>query len=188
MAKLISSILVTLDGFAAGPKGELDMFPVGEEFFELSEQLTQQAEAALYGKGTYQIMSSYWPNAGSQPDASKHDKQHSEWYNRVDKYVLSTTLKEVTDPKTKIISTNVVEEINKLKQQKQKAIQIFGSPGAVRSLMQLNLIDEYWIFTAPILIGKGLPLFTGIKQRVKLKLLSTKAFASGITASHYEKA
>ena len=178
---------MSLDGFAAGPKGELDMFPVGEEFFELSEMLTERADTALYGKGTYHIMNSYWPTAANKPNASKHDIKHSEWYNRVDKYVLSTTLKDVTDPKTKVIRTNVVAEITKLKQEKEKAIQIFGSPGVVRSLMQENLIDEYWIFIAPTLIGKGLPLFAGIKGKVNLKLLSTKAFGSGITASHYEK-
>ncbi len=187
MAKLVSSVLVTLDGFAAGPNGELDMFNVNQEFFDFAGVLTDQSDTALYGKGTYQIMNSYWPTAADKPDASKHDKEHAAWYNRVEKIVLSTTMKNVAGNNTRIIGSNVSDEINKLKQEKEKNIQIFGSPGVVRSLMQENLIDEYWMFIAPVVIGKGMPLFAGITNQVKLKLLSSKAFSTGIVLMHYER-
>jgi hypothetical protein len=94
MRKLVSSIIVSLDGMTSGPKGELDMFKVDDEFFDISNQLTEEADAVLYGKGIFTIMQSYWPTAGDAPNASKHDKEHSAWYNKVPKYVLSSTMKK----------------------------------------------------------------------------------------------
>ena len=187
MAKLVSSILITLDGFVAGPNGEMDMFKVEQEFFDLAEKLTGAADTALYGRGTYQLMDSYWPTAGDKSDASKHDKEHAAWYNRVEKIILSTTLQKPNGTNSRIISSNVSQEIKKLKQEKERNIQIFGSPGVVRSLMKENLIDEYWIFLAPVVIGKGKALFTDFDHRVNLKLLSAKTYTSGIIALHYEK-
>jgi dihydrofolate reductase len=186
MAKLISSILITLDGFVADPNGELDMFNVEQEFFDISEKLTAAAGTALYGRGIYHVMDNYWPTAPDKPNATAHDKNHGAWYKAVEKIVLSTTLKS-NSPDTRVISTGIANEINKLKHEREKNIQIFGSPGVVRSLTQLGLIDEYWFFIAPIIIGQGMPLFTGSKERLKLCLLSSRSLASGLVALHYEK-
>ena len=186
MGKLVSSMLVTLDSFVAGPNGELDMFKVDQEFFDASESLTDQSDTVLYGRSTYELMQSYWPTAADKPDATSHDINHAAWYKRVDKIVLSTTLKD-PPPNTRIISNNISAEITQLKQETPKNIQIFGSPGAVRSLIQDNLIDEYWIFVAPVILGQGIPLFGLGSNRINLKLLSSKVFRSGIIALHYEK-
>jgi dihydrofolate reductase len=185
MRKLVSSIIVSLDGMVSGLKGELDMFKVDDEFFDISNQLTEEADTALYGKGTYNIMQSYWPTAGDSPNASKHDKEHAAWYNKVPKFVLSTTMKSNDAPNATIINHNVVDEIDKLKKQKGKAIQIFGSPRVVRSLTQQNLIDEYRIFIFPVIIGHGMPVFKDMNQLLNLKLISCKAMKSGAIAAHY---
>lgn len=187
MGKLVSSIIMSLDGFACGPNGELDMFKVEQGFFDLANRLTQAADVALYGRGTYKIMQDYWPTAGDSRDASKHDKEHSAWYNNVPKYVLSTTLKSDAANKMTVISNNVAQEINKLKQDTKRNIQIFGSPGAVRSLMQENLIDEYWIFLAPVIIGNGIPIFKEMKGGINLKYLGNESYNSGMIGLHYEK-
>src|SRR5580704_14143678 len=126
MRKIVSSIIMSLDNFAANTAGDLSMFKVDEEFFNMSESLCDAADTALYGKCTYYIMQSYWPTAANQPGASTHDKQHSLWYNHVPKYVLSKTLKSAEAPNAIIIRENVVEELKKLKQQEGKNIQIFG--------------------------------------------------------------
>jgi len=185
MRKIVSSIIMSLDNFAANTAGDLSMFKVDEEFFDMSASLCDAADAALYGKGTYYIMQSYWPTAGDKPTASAHDKQHSQWYNHVNKYVLSKTLKSEEAPNTTIIRGNVAEELKKLKQQEGKNIQIFGSPGVVRSLTQEGLIDEYWIFIYPVIIGNGIPLFKDIKQQINLTLVSCKILKSGAVALHY---
>jgi len=187
MKKLISSIILSLDGFVADKKGDLSMFKVEDEFFTFSGKLTEEADVALYGKGTYKIMQSYWPTAAEQPNAGKHDKEHAAWYNKVEKIVLSKTLTRNDAPNARIISNNVVEEINKLKAGQGKAIQIFGSPGAVRTLTEVRLIDEYYIFIYPVTIGDGIPLFQGMKERMEFKLLSCNKLSSGAVMLHYQK-
>lgn len=187
MKKIVSSVIMSLDNFVADSNGGLGMFKVDQEFFDISAALCEDADTALYGKGTYHIMQAYWPTAGEAPNASAHDKQHSAWYKNVDKYVLSKTLSKNDAPNTTIISTNVVAELKKLKEKKGKNIQIFGSPDVVRSLTQEGLIDEYWIFVFPVILGNGITLFKDIKKQVDLKLISGKIMSSGAVALHYTR-
>lgn len=133
------------------------------------------------------MMESYWPTAADKPNASKHDIEHSAWYNKVHKVVLSRTMKGADLPNSKIISDNIADEINQLKQGSGKEIIMFGSPSAVHLLMGENLIDDLWIFINPILLGQGIPLFKDIKQRSKLKLAKSNQFASGVVCLHYTK-
>ncbi|MEW6738222.1 MAG: dihydrofolate reductase family protein [Acidobacteriota bacterium] len=92
------------------------------------------------------MMESYWPTAADQPAATKHEIEHSRWYNRVTKVVLSRTMQDMNLPNTKIVYRNLTDEITKLKQAVGKNILIFGSPTAAHSLMAENLIDDYWLF------------------------------------------
>jgi len=176
---------VSLDGFVAGPKGEMDWIKLDSDMFDLVGEFTNEADTALYGRVTWEMMDSYWPTAGDSPSASKHDIEHSQWYNKVDKLVLSKTMRGKKADKTKFISDNISSEINSFKQTPGKNVMIFGSPTAVHSLMEYNLIDEYWLFVNPILLGQGIPLFANIKTKVKLKPLETKVFPCGVTALHY---
>lgn len=176
---------VSLDGFVAGPNGELDWVKVDEEIFDFVGKRISEGDTALYGRVTYQMMEAYWPTAADKPNASKHDIEHSEWYSKVHKIVLSKTLDESALANTKIISDNLSNQINEIKQQSGEDILLFGSPTATHSLMQQDLIDGYWLFVNPIILGQGIPLFEGIKNKTKLKLLSTKPFASGVTELNY---
>lgn len=186
MRKLILFIHTSLDGYAASDEGTLDWVHVDKEIFDYAGNRTDQADTALYGRITYQMMDSYWPTAADQPNASKHDVQHSKWYNNVAKVVLSRTMKQANKAKLKIISDDLPGEINKLKQAKGKEIIMFGSPTAAHSLMADNLIDDYWLFVNPILLGKGIPLFRHLKSRIHLKLLESHSFSSGVVCLHYE--
>jgi dihydrofolate reductase len=186
MRKLTLFMHASLDGFVAGPNGEMDWINVDNELFDYAGKRTDQSDTALYGRVTYEMMEGYWPTAGNQPNASKHDIQHSKWYNQVDKVVLSKTM-QPGKPKTKIISNNVTSEINKLKQNPGREILIFGSPTAAHSLMTDNLIDDYWLFVNPVLLGQGIPLFKNIKERRSLKLVDKNVFSSGVLCLHYEK-
>jgi len=187
MRKLIFFMHTSLDGFVAGPKGELNWAHVDEELFDFVTSMTAKADTALYGRVTYEMMQGYWPDAGKAPNASKHDKEHSEWYNKVNKVVLSTTLSEEGLDNTKVISNQLADNINKIKNEEGKNILIFGSPRASHSLLGVGLIDEFWLFVNPILLGEGTPLFKGITETTKLKLVETKTFSSGVIALHYEK-
>lgn len=187
MRKLIFFMHTSLDGFVAGPNGEMNWIKVDEQIFDFVATMTDKADTALYGRVTYEIMQGYWPNAGDNPNASKHDKEHSAWYNKVSKVVLSRTLKETGLHNAKVIADQLSDNINKLKQQDGKDILIFGSPGASQSLLNEGLIDAFWLFVNPIILGQGMPLFKDVTGTTKLKLVESKTFACGVIALHYQK-
>jgi dihydrofolate reductase len=186
MRKIVSFVHVSLDGFVAAPNGGLDWIIVNEEIFEYVEQRIRETDTALYGRVTYQMMENYWPAAADQPSATRHDIEHSRWYKNVTKIVLSRTMNGENLPNTKIIGSNLMDAITKLKQGAGSDILLFGSPTATHSLIAENLIDEYWLFLNPILLGQGVPLFKGIKSRASLKLVTSKAFSSGVVCLQYE--
>ncbi|MCX6151219.1 MAG: dihydrofolate reductase family protein [Ignavibacteriales bacterium] len=185
MRKIILSMHTSLDGFVGGKNGELDWIKFNDEMFDLVGKFSDEADAALYGRVTYQMMENYWPTAADKPAPTKHEIEHSNWYNKVTKIVLSRSMQGKHLSNTIFISENIPNEINKLKQQKGKDILIFGSPTAVHHLMQFNLIDDFWLFLNPIILGQGIPLFAGIKDKIKLKLLTTKEFSCGVTGLNY---
>jgi dihydrofolate reductase len=187
MRNLIFFMHTSLDGFVAGLNGEMDWIKFDDAMFDFVATMTDQADTALYGRVTYEMMQNYWPKAGEQLNATKHDKEHSNWYNNVSKVVLSKTIQETGLHKTKVIGDQLSDNINKLKQQDGKNILIFGSPGASQSLLNEGLIDEFWLFVNPIILGQGMPLFKDITGRTKLKLSESKTFACGVIALHYEK-
>ncbi|MBK6953732.1 MAG: dihydrofolate reductase family protein [Crocinitomicaceae bacterium] len=187
MRNLICFMHTSLDGFVAGPNGEMNWISFDDELFDFVGTLADKADTALYGRVTYEMMQAYWPTAGQKPNASKHDKEHSAWYAKVPKVVLSTTLNEKNLDNTKIISNQLAANITQLKNQDGKNILIFGSPRASHSLLSEGLVDEFWLFVNPILIGTGIPLFKGITDPIKLKLVETKTFGCGVIALHYER-
>lgn len=187
MRNLIFFMHTSLDGFVAGPGGELNWVKLDDSLFDFVATMTDKADTALYGRVTYDMMQGYWPKAGEKPDATKHDKEHSAWYNKVSKIVLSRTMKDSGLHKVKVINDQLADNINKLKQQDGKNILIFGSPGASQSLLKLGLIDEFWLFVNPVILGQGMPLFKDIPGTTQLKLAESKTFPCGVIALHYEK-
>ena len=181
---------ISLDGFVAGPNGEMDWIKVDEEIFDYVGKRISEGDTALYGRVTYEMMENYWPTAADNPTASKHDIEHSKWYSKVHKVVLSKKMKGADLTNTKIISDNISDHINEIKQLPGEDILLFGSPTATHSLMQLNLIDGYWLFVNPVILGKGIPLFEDInpgsyQDKIKLKLLTTRQFTCGVTELNY---
>jgi dihydrofolate reductase len=187
MRKIISFMHISLDGFVAGPNGELNWAKVDEEIFDHVGKRISEGDTALYGRVTYQLMESYWPTAADKPTASKHDIEHSKWYSKAHKVVLSKTMNpdSYRETNTTIISDNLSDRINEIKQSGDKDILLFGSPTATHSLIQLKLIDGYWLFVNPIILGQGIPLFADIKDKIKLKLLTTRQFTCGVTELNY---
>jgi dihydrofolate reductase len=185
MKKIIVSEHVSLDGFVAGPAGEMDWIKLDVELFDYVGKITAQADTALYGRKTFQMMDSYWPTAANKPNASKHDKEHAQWYNSVKKVILSRTWKDMQLPETTIISSNLSKEINKIKAQPGKNILCFGSPETVHSLLECRLVDEFYLFINPVLLGRGIPLFNRVETPMKLKRLSDTFFPCGVIALHY---
>lgn len=187
MRKLISFMHISLDGFVAGPNGEMNWIKIDDEIFDHVGKRISKGDAALYGRKTYEMMEGYWPTAADKPNASKHDKEHAQWYKHAHKIVLSKTLQEAELANTTVINDNLVKRVNTIKQLEgsKEDILVFGSPTATHELIEQNLIDGYWLFVNPVILGKGIPLFTNIKEKTKLKLLSTHSFTSGVTELNY---
>jgi len=186
MRNLISFMHVSLDGFVAGPRGELNWAKVDGEIFHHVGKRISQTDTAMYGRVTYELMESYWPTAGERPGATQHDIQHSKWYATSRKLVLSRTLSAEGLTNTTVISDNLIDRINEIRHQPGPEILLFGSPSATHALMQLNLIDGFWLFLNPILLGQGIPLFNGRQHKVNLKLLpGTTEFDTGVKELNY---
>jgi len=185
MRKIISFMHISLDGFVAGPNGEMDWINFDEEMFDYIGKRISQGDTAIYGRVTYQMTENYWPTAADKPAATKHDIEHSKWYKTSHKVILSKTMNEAGLTNTKIISDNLSESIYEIKQLAGEDILLFGSPTATHSLIQLNLIDGYWLFVNPIILGRGIPLFENIKDKIKLNLLTSRQFNCGVTELNY---
>ena len=186
MRKIISFMHISLDGFVSGPNGEMNWIKADQEIFDYVGKRISEGNTSLYGRVTFQMMESYWPTAADKPTATKHDIEHSKWYSKVHKVVLSKSMANETLANTTIISDNLADKINEIKQQAGNDILLFGSPTATYSLIQQNLIDGFWLFVNPIILGQGVPLFVDIKDKIKLKLLpTTRQFSCGVTELNY---
>jgi len=185
MRRIISFMHMSLDGFVAGPNGEMDWIKVDQELFDFVGKRISEGDTALYGRVTYEMMENYWPTAGDKPTATRHDIEHSKWYAGVHKIVLSKTMEDAGLTNTTIIRDNLSEKINEIKQQAGEDILLFGSPTATHSLIGQDLIDGYWLFVNPTILGRGIPLFKDTEDRIKLKLLTTRRFNSGVVELNY---
>ncbi|MDP4086297.1 MAG: dihydrofolate reductase family protein [Bacillota bacterium] len=188
MRKLVLFLHASLDGFVEGPKGEMDIGWVSydADLEKHAKEVLSTADTVIWGRGTYQMMHSYWPSVPSDPSASQHELDHAKWIEKTAKIVFSTTLEKVEWNNSRLVKEDVEEEIKNLKQQPGKDMVILGSPRLAHYLMQFDLIDEYKITVSPVLIGGGLPLFQGLKEKINLKLIENKTFDSGAIGLVYQ--
>jgi dihydrofolate reductase len=188
MRKLVLFLHASLDGFVEGPNGEMDIGWVSydAELEKHAKEILSTADTVIWGRGTYQMMHNYWPSVLSNSSASQHERNHAEWIEKTSKIVFSTTLEKVEWNNSRLVKEDVDEEIKNLKQQPGNDMVILGSPRFAHYLMQLDLIDEYKITVLPVLIGSGLPLFQGLKEKINLKLIENKTFDSGAIGLVYQ--
>ena len=185
MRKLVLLMHISLDGFTAGPGGELDWITVDEEVWKEVIEQQSMADAALFGRVNYQGFESYWPTVPTDPNASSNEVEHARWLEQTPKYVFSTTLEQVTWRNTRIVKGNIAEEIADLKQQSGKGLLFFGGASLAQILVREGLIDEYRLLVNPVVLGKGSRLFQDIPERIPLKLVASKAFRGGVVRLHY---
>jgi len=171
---------MTLDGFCDHTAGIAD-----EELHQHYNDLLRNADTLLYGRITYQLMESYWPSVVKNPTGNKPIDEFAVLIDNISKWVFSRTLRQVTWKNTTLKKEVIKEEILDLKRREGKNILV-GSPTLIVTMAQLNLIDEYQLAVHPIILGRGLPLFKNIRDKINLTLLKTKTFGSGVAALYYE--
>ncbi len=186
MRKLVLFMHVSLDGYASDSNGGLDWIPYNEELEKYAEEVVAEVGSPVYGRTTYRMMESHWPAMLDNPNASTHDMEHAKWVQDVKKIVISSTMDKVEWNNTTLIKDNIAEEIKALKEQPGKNLVIFGSPGAAKTLLELGLIDEFLLTICPVILGSGKSVFHGAGEKIRLKLLSSRTFNSGIIAARYE--
>ncbi|RHX77941.1 dihydrofolate reductase family protein [Leptospira yasudae] len=182
MKKVILQQMISLDGYFEGPQRSIDWHVVDKEFNEYAVDFLNSVDTLLFGRVTYELMAGYWTTA----DALRDDPIVAAKMNELRKVVYSKTLKKADWNNTKLISSNLIEEIRALKNEPGKDIAIFGSSDLSVPLIDDGLIDELRIFVNPVLLGGGKPLFQGIQQRIKLKLTQTRTFRSGNVLLYYQ--
>ncbi len=180
MRKLVYEINVSLDGFADHTAGSV----VDDELLDFFSRLLDETDIEIFGRVTYQLMESYWPNIHQEPNATRGELEFANRFNSISKIVFSKSLQKAEWNNTKLIKDDAIEEVRKLKQQPGKNISI-GGIYLASTLMNAKLIDEYWILVHPVIVGKGRRLFEEIKERQNLKLVETKKFNSGVVVLHY---
>ncbi|WP_100013141.1 dihydrofolate reductase family protein [Lentibacillus sediminis] len=175
MRKVISQIMVSLDGFIEGSNQELDWHVVNEEYFKYTEGLLSSVDTILFGRKTYQHMVDFWPT----PIAAEKFPVIAEKMNQLSKVVFSKMLESVDWKDTRLINADISDAISELKQQDGMDMVILASSDLVFSLTEHKLIDEYHIIVNPVILGSGKPFFKELDQRIHLTLHKTKEFRSG---------
>ena len=187
MGRIIAFMHVSLDGFVAGPNGEMNWIQTPPEMFEFTGQRINRSDTALYGRKTFQMMEGYWPVADQQPNATRHDIEHAHWYRQVRKVVVSKSMGASENASVRVIGGDLSREVEEVKHSTDHEILMFGSPTATHALMAQNLIDGYWLFINPVLLGQGIPLFKDIRTITELRLLDSTKLDSGVVALNYER-
>lgn len=175
MRNLVVFNLVTLDGYFAGPDGDISWHNVDAEFQEYAEKNSNSGNTLLFGRVTYELMASYWPS----PDALKNDPVVAQGMNNSPKIVFSRTLNRADWTNTRLVKDDMLGEVRKLKEQSGKDLTILGSGSIVAQLAHAGLIDEYQVLLNPVVLGKGKTMFDGIKNMITLKLTRTRTFGNG---------
>ena len=185
MRRLIYSMGVSLDGFIAGPDGEIDWSAPDEELHRFHNQQARETGVHLYGRRLYEVMT-YWETAEQNPSARDYELEFARIWRETPKIVFSSTLEKVEGNAT-LARGEAAAEVAKLKQQPGGDLAV-GGAGLASALMRHGLIDEYRLFVSPVVLGAGTRYFPALEERIDLELTETRTFASRVLYSRYRQA
>jgi dihydrofolate reductase len=185
MRKLIYSMGVSLDGFIAGPGGEIDWSAPDEELHRFHNEQTRELGAQLCGRRLYEEMV-YWETADENPSATDVELEFARIWQELPKIVFSMTLEQV-EGHARLATDGLAEEVAKLKAQPGKDLAI-GGAGLAASAIALGLVDEYRRFVSPVVLGGGTPYFPPLQERIDLELVETRTFGSRVVYVRYRRA
>lgn len=191
MKKIILYMVVSLDGFVCGQNNELDweiQDPIVSR--ELIPELLSTVNTMLLGRVLYEGFHQAWPAMAKDPASPPDLVEFAHWVEDSKKYVFSKTLDKLDWENSHLVSIkdvrDIVQEINKLKNELDGDMVVFGGASFAQTLVKLDVIDEYRFKLQPVVLGKGKALFKDIVERRKLELVKSKGFDSGVVALYYK--
>lgn len=185
MEPLIYSMSVSLDGFIAGPEGEIDWTAPDEELFRFHIQETREIGAHLCGRRLYEAMV-IWETA-DETRWTPPELEFARIWKAIPKVVFSTTLDKV-EGNARLARNGVADEVARLKEQPGAGVVSVGGAGFASTLIKLGLIDEYRLFVSPVVLGRGTPYFPALDNRINLELIETRTFGSRVVYVRYQRA
>lgn len=174
MRTLIYSMAVSLDGFIAGPDGNIDWAAPDEELMRFHNQQTRELAGHLCGRGLYEDMLP-WETA-EQTRSDPRELEFARIWKAIPKVVFSTTLAEV-EGNARLARTDAADEVARLREQPGNGILSVGGATFAATLARLNLIDEYRLFVNPVVLGGGTQYFPPLAEKINLELIETRTFS-----------
>jgi dihydrofolate reductase len=184
MPKVIYSMGVSLDGFIAGPDGEIDWSAPDEELHRFHNEQTRELGAHFCGRRLYEEML-YWETADQNPSAGEPELEFARIWQDLPKIVFSSTLRTV-EGNARLATGGVAEEVARLKEQPGKDLAV-GGAGLASTFAKQDLIDEYRLFVNPVILGGGTPYFPALEERIDLELIDTRTFGSRVVYLRYRR-
>lgn len=185
MRKIIWAMSVSLDGFIEGPNRELDWHMVDNELHAYFNAQLGAMSAFLDGRVTHEMMAEFWPTADNDPSSSPQVVEFARIWRDMPKLVFSKTI-ERADWNSTVVREVVPEEIMALKAQPGGDMAV-GGPNLAASFMRHDLIDEYWLYVHPLVLGQGTPMFPASDTKVDLQLAESRTFGNGVVLLRYAR-
>ena len=183
MGRVIAFEQVSLDGFFTDANGDMSWAHKQDpEWNAFAASNASGDGALLFGRVTYEMMASFWPT----PAATERAPVMAAGMNSMPKVVFSRTIQKAAWKNTTLVKGDIAVEVRKMKNEPGPGMAILGSGTIVSQLAQAGLIDEFQIVVNPIVLGKGKTLFEGVKEKIPLKLMKTRAFGNGNVVLYYE--
>lgn len=187
MRTLISFNTISTDGFFTDKNGDSRWAHLGGEDPEFAAFVGQNASSGgqlLFGRVTYELMASYWPTQ----NALRDNPVVAKGMNAMPKIVFSRTLEKTAWENTRLIKSDLADAVRTLKSEPGPGMAILGSGTIISQLAQSGLIDEFQFVVNPIILGEGRTQFAGVKDKLNLKLLTSRTFRNGKVYLSYKPA
>ncbi|MFY8001652.1 MAG: dihydrofolate reductase family protein [Candidatus Kapaibacteriota bacterium] len=186
MRTLKLQVQITIDGFIAGAKGEMDWmtFNWDDALKTYVAGVTEAVDTIVLGRTLAQGFIPHWARVAANPDDP--EILAGKKFTETPKVVFSKMLQTCEWENTTLANGEMTDEIKRLKAQSGGDIIAYGGSHFVSNLIKHNLIDEYHLFVNPTAIGCGMPIFTGLEANLNLKLVKATAFDCGIVVLCYK--